>query len=613
MCGLLAMASWSGLVDPTRASAALARMRHRGPDGEGLLSRRDGRLILGHRRLAVFDPGPNGAQPMVCPETGDSLVFNGAIYNYPELRAVLSGLGHRFRTDCDTEVILKAWRQWGADAFARFNGMWALVLHDAASDRLVLCRDRLGVKPLYMLRSATGFVAASEVRAVVAAAGIRPEVNEDVAFDFLLLGLSDHRGATMVRGVVEVAPGTIYTIESNGAARSAAYHSWPAPESGLTAESVAEALPGLLEDATQLRLRSHVPMVAHLSGGLDSGAVAWAIGRNSAGLDGRFLGFFSYGYEGDAARFDEVEDARATGRHVASGLPFVAVRAPAVPSMAEIEDLVSVMELPVSTPSTLAGRRLYRAIRQAGATVALTGDGDDELFAGYTKRYLPIALRDALRGGRLSEISSLLTSSNLSYGSAVARLAWELPMPVVRGIMRRRRHVAVLTDEYWHASGERLEDVALLQHQGLAIKGRADVTRVLLPQILRHSDRNAMASSIEARAPFLDYRIAELAMRLPMAAKVGAGGGKLPVRKAMRGRLPPTVTEGGKRRGLGHAEQFTVGRMDLRALLEDGAAACPYVDTGRLARALKEAPGDPRLWWPVCFLVWLRQLGSDGW
>ncbi|HLO77585.1 MAG TPA: asparagine synthase (glutamine-hydrolyzing) [Magnetospirillum sp.] len=613
MCGLLALASWSGPVDPVRADVALARMRHRGPDGEGVLARWNGRLMLGHRRLAIFDPGPNGDQPMLCPDSGDSLVFNGAIYNYPELREELARLGHRFRTDTDTEVILKAWRQWGTDAFRRFNGMWALALHDAASDRLVLCRDRLGVKPLYMLRSATSLAVASEVRAVVAAAGIRPEVDADVAFDFLLLGLGDHRGTTMVRGVVAVEPGTVWMVEPDGTARSQPYHSWPAVEPSLTTEDAAAILPELLCDATRLRLRSHVPVAAHLSGGLDSGGVAWAIGRRREEVADRFVGFFSYGYHPEAGQYDEIQAARATRDHVAADLPFVEVRAPHVPTLAEIEDLVSVMELPVSTPSTLAGRRLYGAIRQGGAIVALTGDGDDELFAGYTRRYVPVALRDALRRGDAQAVRALAASPHLVRGAAVARLAWELPVPLMHRMMRRRRHVSVLTSEYWHASADRFRDMADLQRHSLDPLGRVDVLRLLLPQILRHSDRNAMASSVEARAPFLDHRIAELSMRLPMAAKVGAAGGKQPVRRALRGHLPAAVTEGGKVRGLGHAEQFMVGRMELGSLLHDTPAARPYLDLGRLDAALKQAPGDSRLWWPVCFLVWLRQLGGDRW
>jgi Asparagine synthase (glutamine-hydrolyzing) len=322
-----------------------------------------------------------------------------------------------------------------------------------------------------------------------------------------------------------------------------------------------------------------------------------------------FLGYFSYGYASGADEFDEIAAAAATRDHVAEGAPLNEIRVDPTPGLDDIEDFLAVQELPVSTPSPLAGLRLYRAMRRAGATVALTGDGSDELFAGYTRRYLPVAWRDALTGGAPVRAARLWSSPELRWRDAFARLAWSLPRPILATLMARRPHMAVLAPDFRAANADRLDELMRLQTLPLAELGPRDAQGGLLAQILRFADRSAMASAMESRSPFLDYRIAELAMRLPMAAKVSAEGGKRPLRLAMASRLPRRVHAGAKNRGLGHAEQFRVGRLDLGSLLADPpAAARAIIDAPRLAEALRRHPGDPRLWWPVCLLLWLRQV-----
>lgn len=607
MCGIVVLSMAGTSVERHRMDRALGLVAHRGPDGEGLLIRREGRLALGHRRLAIFSPGPEGRQPMVSPG-GDALVFNGCIYNYPELRAELVSLGHVFATDGDTEVVLAAWRQWGEDAFARFNGDWALVLHDAAGDRLIICRDRLGVRPLYALTEPGRLVVASEVRAVLAASGRSARPDAGLAYDFLAMGLSDHEDRTMVEGVVQVPAGAVWVQDAQGRLSRRRYHHWPA-QGSVDGAAAAAALPALLADATRLRLRSHVPVAAQLSGGMDSGSIAWAIGREGAGMTAPFLGFFSYGYTSDGAEFDEIAAARATRDHVVAEAAFTEVRVDPTPSLQDVETFLAAQELPVSTPSPLAGMRLYRAMRDAGATVALTGDGSDELMGGYTRRYLPVAFRDALLGGGWGRAVALGAAPELEWRPALARLAWSLPFPALSAMMERRPHMHVLADGFRGDHSGRLRDLVALQTLPLAELGRRDAEGGLLAQILRYADRNAMAAGMESRSPFLDYRVAELAMGLAMEAKLGVDGGKLPLRRAMAPHLPPRVIQGPKNRGLGHAEQFRIGQLDLTALLADPpAGAKGLIDCSRLSRMLARHPGDPRLWWSVCMLLWLRQV-----
>jgi len=612
MCGLVALARWPGMADPRRLDAALAHLAHRGPDAKGQSSHWGGRLLLGHRRLSIFDTGPQAHQPMVDPQTGDSLIFNGAIYNYPELREELQRLGAHFRTGSDTEVILAAWRHWKHDAFRRFNGMWALVLHDVASDCLYVSRDRLGVKPLYCFKSATTLAIASEIKAVLAASAAPVSIDPAAALDFLMLGLVDHRPSSLFEGVVEVPPGSLWCVQPDGFIERKRFHDWPEinPELGLS--DVTEALPALLENAVSLRLRSDVPLAAQLSGGMDSGSIAWAVGRQRDAL-GQFLGFFSYGYKDSAGLLhDETAAARLTQEHVAQGLPLRIVTAPAVPTLEELQKLISTQQLPVATPSILAGWRLFRAMGEAGAKVVLTGDGSDELFAGYTKRYLPLALRQSLGDLDIRKALSLFGGGHLQAGPAARRLAWSLPWPLLLPMLRRQPHVQTIASDFLAEMDFALRDLVTLQRQPLNVQGPDDIRRILLPQILRYGDRNAMAWGIESRSPFLDYRIAELAMALSTSSKLGASGGKLPLRHAMAARLPDSVVRGQKNRGLGNAEQFQVGKIDMATLLNEPPAGSErFVDITRLREQLRRHPHDLRLWWPVCLLIWMRWMQEE--
>lgn len=612
MCGIVVVAQSDGPVAPERLDRALSRLAHRGPDGEGTIRRWDDRLLIGHRRLAIFDTGRGGQQPMVSAR-GDLLAFNGSIYNYIELREQLRQLGHVFASRSDTEVILAAWAQWGEGAFERFNGTWALALHDAASDSLIISRDRLGVRPLYCWRDASTTVIASEVRAVVAAAGLSVRVNPDMAFDFLTLGLSDHEDRTMVDGIVEVPAGSLWRLDRGGRLSRQRYHQWPQPEPELDRQTASTMLSELLEDATRLRLRADVPVAAQLSGGMDSGSVAWAIGQRQDDLAASFRGFFSYGYDATGAEFDEIPAAIATRNHVAPALPLTEVRVNPLPDMQELESFLAAQELPVSTPSPLAGLRLYRAMRQAGAVVALTGDGSDELFAGYTRRYLPVAWRDAVLSGAWGRAWGLLTSPHLRWRDAAARMAWNLPGALLRAMLDRRAHMSVLHPAFRAAQADRLDGLTALQRLDLQdLTLRDGQGGGLLAQILRYADRNAMACGMESRSPFLDYRIVELSARLPVEAKLSRHGGKLVLRDAMRAHLPGRVSGGLKNRGLGHAEQFRISGLALGRLLDEPPAmASDVIDATRLAEALRRHPGDSRLWWPVCMLLWLRQVETQ--
>lgn len=603
MCGILALLDRLGPVDEATAQSALDRMAHRGPDGAGNRIEWENHLFLGHRRLGIFDPGLGGHQPMLDPETGSWLIFNGALYNYLELRAELEALGHRFTFASDTEVLLIAWRQWGVEALPRFNGMWAFVLFDAKADKLYISRDRLGVKPLYWADTGSKIVFASDCTAVARAAGITLEPDPLMVHDFLTLGLTDHRPNSFFKGILCLPPGSLWSISRNGSIARGRFHDWhttPAPTMPLK---------DLLLDAAALRLRADVPGGLLLSGGLDSAITAWAAKQAVTSKLERIL---VYGYQGGGPH-DETERARLTAEALGLTDRLEEICVDPTPPASLLEDVIARQQQPFNTPSIVASFRLYREMRAQGLTVALTGEGADELFGGYTSRYIPLMLRDTLRKGHLKAAWRLLRSPHCSRRALVSRLIWEAPVALVRRAMRvLRPHVRSLAPAFWRLSKSWFPDLATRQRLSLADQLQSDPVTNLLPQALRFADANGMAWGVEVRSPFLDWRVVAAALALDPDEKLSTAGGKQILRKLFAKDLPPAIIEARKTHGLGMAEQFSVGAIDLADLFaRPPARAAEFLDIPRLGAEVKARPNDPTLWWPVCLLLWLRWLESE--
>lgn len=609
MCGLIAI---RGGGDDLRAAArrGLDALAHRGPDGEGLHGCDGGvPTMLGHRRLSILDLSDAAAQPMVCPETGNVLVFNGAIYNFLELRQSLEAAGARFRGNGDTEVILAGWRIWGRDLFARCNGMWALLLWERASDTLIICRDRLGVKPLYIHRDRGRLLLASEIRAIAAMRGGLPAPNPDAIFDFLTLGLSGHTAQTFYQGIESVTPGEVWRAAPDGAITTWRYHRWP--RTGETPPLAASDVRELVSDATALRLRSDVATVSLLSGGLDS-AILTATGLAAADRPRvSFAGAFTYGYaDGEFARFDETAAAGELMEALGAAERHHVLRSEAIPTADELGDLVRIQDEPFSTPSILASYRTYQAARAAGYKVVLSGEGSDETFGGYADRYHPFAVRDALVTGRLPTALRLLIQSSARASLVANRLAWTLPLSVLSGLLRRRRpSVALMSEALWSASRHRLAALQDDMRTDVQERLRRDVLSTGLPQILRMTDRNAMRFGVEVRSPFLDYRLIERALATPAAQLMEGVHGKILLRQAFAGVLPDRVLWQRKTTGFGHAEQFLVARMPIRDLLDDLPASLgDYLDLARLRRQAGRGDLHTTFWLAVSVALWYRSV-----
>ena len=280
MCGLVALL---GLDGNHPEAPLLERMveaiRHRGPDDGGVLL--DGPIGLGFRRLSIIDLSAAGHQPMVDAEAKVSIVFNGEIYNYLELRSELAAFGHRFRSTSDTEVLLRAYLQWGSDCVTRLNGMWAFVIADHRRRRLFGSRDRFGIKPLYRCQSASTMAFASEIKALLAGGVVQAEPNRVVAANYLVDNRLDDSDQTFFAGVQAVPAAHCFEVDAAGAYRQWRY--WSLQLGREAPARPAQAFAELFEDAMRLHMRSDVPVAVHLSGGLDSTAIACASARIRAG------------------------------------------------------------------------------------------------------------------------------------------------------------------------------------------------------------------------------------------------------------------------------------------------------------------------------------------
>ena len=621
MCGLLALRANGAFPDLARVgTAALDTLAHRGPDDADWMEIAADMppTFLGHRRLSILDLSDASRQPMTCPVTGNVLLFNGEIYNFIELRHELETRGCVFRTQSDTETILHAWRVWGEDAFARFNGMWAVVLLDRTSGTLICCRDRLGIKPLYYARDPrpNGMVSifASEIRAIAAVLGGHPEPNRQAVFDFLLTGLSEHKERTFYTGISSIPAGWIMRLDRQGEIHWQRYHQWP--ECDPHGQFDPEQLRDLLYDAVRLRLRSDAPSVTLLSGGLDSSIIT-ALAARAAQTEPRtcHAGAYTYGYRDDLApAHDETACARA---FIAEYLPetrHVIRFADPCPDEEELLALARAQEEPVATPSVLAAYRLYGSIRRDGIKVVLSGEGADELFGGYTTRYMSLLARDRILAGQLRPAWTLLRNGTIRPQSLANQLVWTLPAHLVRRMLRQTRPSSrMMSAALWHDMSGEFDKIYRDRRLNLEQRLHRDVTATNLPMILRWADRNSMHFGVEVRSPYLDWRVVSLALSTPPAQRMGDDHGKAALRRAFAGQLPEQRLWQRKTHGFGNAEQYQVNAMRFETLWERlPTSANELLDVPRLRRELARSGSHTTLWWSVSLALWLAAVYGEG-
>ncbi len=543
MCGFV---SYVSLTDAAVDRELVARMTdlvaHRGPDDVGFFF--DDRVGLGFRRLAILDLAPSGHQPMTSRDGRYVIVFNGEIFNYLELRGELESLGHRFASSGDTEVLLTAFQQWGADCLSRFNGMWAFVIYDRTTRCIFGARDRFGVKPLYVYRDSDRIALASEIKAIRDAGFASLSINWKTAASFLIEGRLDHSKHTFYQGVEAIPAGSAFEIDGEGSWRQWRYWCLESAVSELSVPAnPTEAFAGLFEDAVGVRLRSDVPVGVLLSGGLDSTSIICSMARQLDDSSG--LGGYSYAPK----EFDETDLIRATIDQTRASVSFLDLTP--MEAWNSIGAHLRYQDEPVHSFSSVVGFRLMELARSSGATVLLNGQGADEVLAGYPSYYHNHAF-DLVRSLKWSDARSAMRAFSEIQQTDPLKMAQRAIRSIVgetlhgfrwysRLAERSRRQSAMTTawvEPDFFSLLDKDQPTQPLDLHG-ALKYSVEVDS--LPLYLRIEDRNSMAHATEVRLPFLDYRLVSLAFRLDAHWKLRNGLGKFVLRESMRGRIPESV------------------------------------------------------------------------
>ncbi len=545
MCGIVGRinARPESPVDGAALAAATRLLVHRGPDGEGLHLR--GPVGLGHRRLAIVDVA-QGAQPMASDDGRLQVVFNGEIYNHAALRRELTARGARFRTGSDTEVLLHGYDAWGEELPRRLRGMFAFAIWDGGRGRLLLARDRVGIKPLYWTRVDEDLLFSSEVKALFAFPDVPRRFDEAELPAYLALRYVP-APRTLFAGIERLEPGCLLTFE-RGRLRHRRYWDLPVEasstrpggEGAVDAAEEADRLIELLRETVGMHLMGEVPVGLLLSGGIDSTAVGWAM--KAAGA--RRFKSFAVGYDG--VKESELSWARQAAR--ALGAEHREVRVSAVDFRDELPGLVWHLDEPNADGACIPLMLLSRRARQE-VTVVLSGEGADELYAGYGTYPRMLAMERA---------RTLLGPAAGAVSSAGLRFAKDA---------RARKYLGLLgrpLSQHYFGVGRGFRDELLTEAFGpSALEGLAarfegmwrhtegapalhrllyQDTRVWLPDdLLAKADRMTMATAVELRVPFLDHVMIEHAWSLPPRLKLRGGVGKWLLRRALRGRVPDAI------------------------------------------------------------------------
>lgn len=543
MCGFVSYISITGTAPDRGVVARMTeRIAHRGPDDVGYFY--EDCVAFGFRRLAILDLASSGHQPMISADGRCVIVFNGEIYNYVELRNELVSLGHRFVSSGDTEVLLAAYLQWGADCLPRLNGMWAFAIYDRRTRRIFGARDRFGVKPLYVRRSADCVLLASEIKSIRDSGAARVQVDWTTAASFLVESRLDHSAQTFYEGIEAIPAGTAFEADCDGGWKQWRY--WDLDEavgaSHLPSDPIA-TFGELFEDAVRLRLRSDVPVGVLLSGGLDSTSIICSMARQLTGTGE--LGAYCF----SAADFDESDQVAATVTQTNADVRHLDLDP--LQFWNSISEHLWHQDEPVHSFASVVGYRLMELARSSGATVLLNGQGADEYLAGYPTYY----------GDYISELmSNLQWGRAWSVSRAYALVHGEDPALVARRSLRRTfghflhrftwygslsnsrsrsdaQHEAWVSPDVFARWKQTREPAPTTLHAAL----KKSMQQENLPLYLRIEDRNSMAHATEVRLPFLDYRLVTLAFRLGADAKLRDGIGKYILRESMRGRIPEVV------------------------------------------------------------------------
>ena len=616
---------------------ALRRMAHRGPDDEGLAffdpaagklwnfvteqsdprvagaARLAGdeafphRAAFGHRRFSIVGLDARGHQPMWTADGAVCASVNGEIYNYLELREELAELGHVFHSASDSEVLAVAYRAWGTECFARFNGFFAVSLYDAERRRVLLARDRLGVAPLYVSETPEGVFWASEVRALRALAGESHfTVRDQSVVDFVAWQRRDYHDSTFWNEIRTLPSASYAWVDGERGLETTRYWSLPAQRARAADVDPADAarrLRALLDDATRLRLRADVPAAVQISGGMDSSAVLALVANHAKRVSAFTVKF-------PDPRHDEEPFARAVAHRYRDQVDYHVFEPPDDHLLDAADDFVDLIGEPFHSPNLFTANQIWRRMADEGYRVNLYGAGGDEVLAGYVGDYFYPYLRYlARRHGPARAVRELLALSERGPGflGADYLVRAARAVPGTQQIYRRLRAP-------WRRSRDAfLPPAGVVARSGPSEEIEARMIELARDQLLNYwlriDSQNSMSVPLELRTPYLDYRVVEFAFGLPLELLIRDGWMKWLLRVAMKDLLPDAITWRRTKGGF----PFPIGpwllRHEQRILAMIAGLDCPYLDLRVLASEWKTtASRDPnRMWSLVSLALWWKR------
>ena len=632
MCGITGSISFS---DFRITEPYLGRLRdsmaHRGPDGAGTWISADGRVGLGHRRLAIVDLSDAALQPMSNEDGSLWVSFNGEIYNHAEIRKELESLGgHIWKTDhSDTEVILHAFEQWGIDCVHRFRGMFAIALWDARRRELWLVRDRIGIKPVYYSVHHDRLVFASEIKALLEDQDQPREVNEEGFYHFLSF-LTTPAPDTLFAGIHKLPGGCWLRVSSDGSMQQTRY--WDVwdharPRTGWSEKQIAEELLAELRTAVKLRKMSDVPVGVFLSGGIDSStnAVLFSEGEERA------VRTFSIGYDDHYGSYpSELPYARRIARLIG---------AEHHERILDVDDLVSFLprmvylqDEPIADPVCVPVFYVSELARQNGVIVCQVGEGSDELFWGYPSWKLKLRLQQlnnlpvpafvkrlGLGGLTLAGRGETYYAELLRRGVEREQIFWggaeaftETEKSSLLSFRLRKRFAGFSSWEALEPLHRRFSEKAWEQTP-LQWMTFLDLSMRLPELLLMRVDKMSMGVSLEARVPFLDHKFVELAMSIPEAVKTRGGELKHILKRAVRGVIPDQIIDR-KKQGFGvPVQEWFMGQLGQHArdILFEFCRKTDYLDA-RVVEQYLQRRRSTQLWFLLNFALWWNQYIAPG-
>ncbi|MFT6690591.1 MAG: asparagine synthase (glutamine-hydrolyzing) [Colwellia sp.] len=623
MCGILGILDFNKKIDVDRFRAMRDSMPYRGPDSNGMWFDGNENIGLAHLRLSILDPTPAGHQPRVEEAHNCVISYNGEVYNYLEIRTVLEAKGYTFETGSDTEVVLKAYIEYGVDCLQHFNGMFAIAIWDGNKKELFLARDRLGVKPVYYYQTQDEFIFASETKAILKGLDSKPALNLQLIDSYMSFGYIPGEN-TLHQGIKRLMPGH-YAVISGSEIKITEY--WDLKfdnQDDKGFDYYVDESKKLLESAIDLRLRSDVPLGIFLSGGIDSSAVVGLLADKVK----EPLKTFSIGYDFGKG-FDETPYAQIIADKFKTEHHEIKI----TPSQFKefIPEYIALMDEPVTEAAAISLFFVAKLAKEK-VTVALSGEGSDEIFAGYDLyQYMSVLekYRNAVGQGGADFFAGV---SNKVFGKS-HKVSKYLNM-ATQPIERRYKGMSTYPDHQKEAlykpefksiieQDEQVSSRSFSKQLFEKVKGQEQLSKMLyfdtktwlVDDLLIKADRMSMAASLELRVPFLDYRLVEFAATIPSHHKIKKGEGKYPLKKMMEGILPNDIIY---RKKMGFPTPLKLMfQNELRdyaekLLLSDDTQLLQFFKVERIKQLIQEHNADKydhhkTLWQLVVLEEWLRK------